>query len=498
MSLSIVRDDPNREKLKSIELPFARPRPYQAELILNFIRRWESTLFHLATGGGKSIIMAYLVKFASEILGLKVVIIIHGIQLIDQFANHLDRFEIDFGVIQGMNSRFNPDAKVQLCSVDTLIRRKEKPEADLVLMDEIHRIMSEKCVALYKSYDCPKAGFTATPYLRRGFNDVFDRVEWPVKFEQLAQLGFLIHPRYYVLVKIDTSKLRVDKKRDDYLTEDVELAINTKEIFSEILEDFKKHDEGKPALGFCVSIAHAKAMAEFFTEKGIRSQYIDHTKNMAERNQILDDLMAGSYRIVFNVDTCTTGLDRPAIEMILLCRPTKSLILFHQMVGRGTRPYTENGYEKTACKVLDFAQCLKEHGLVEDAPEAYFEPVPKEEKEGSDFGLITCPSCCCVFRMSRNRSCPGCGHEFPEPDMVPPEDDPEQVREQSEMVEITGDLILACCRKWARIGREKNFKNGFVYRKIEEEFGKTVAARYCPYKDMGRIYDIYAPEVRPL
>jgi superfamily II DNA or RNA helicase len=165
MQLSIVKEDPNRCKLNSIELPFARPRAYQSELILNFLKRWESTLFHLATGGGKSIIMAYLVKFASEVMNLRVVIIIHGIQLIEQFSEHLQRFQIDFGVIQGKSKLANSGAKVQICSIDTLTRRKLKPDADLLIIDEIHRLMSDNCVDLYKSYDCPKAGFTATPYL---------------------------------------------------------------------------------------------------------------------------------------------------------------------------------------------------------------------------------------------------------------------------------------------------------------------------------------------
>ncbi|NRA43511.1 MAG: DEAD/DEAH box helicase [Oligoflexales bacterium] len=495
--MQLVRQDPNRDKLRAIELPFAKPRPYQTELILNFLRQWNSTLIHLATGGGKSIIMAYLVKFVAEVLGLRVMIVIHGIQLIEQFAEHLQRFDIKFGVIQAKHKLTNRKAKVQLCSIDTLVRRKHKPKADLIIMDEIHRIMSDNCVELYNSYDCPKAGFTATPYLKRGFDDVFDRVEWPIKFDQLAQLGFLIHPRYYVLVKIDTSKLRVDKKSDDYVAEDVELAINKKEIFSEILEDFHKHDEGKPALAFCVSIAHAKAMAAFFTDNDIPADYIDHTKSMKERNKILDRLMSGELRVVFNVDTCTTGLDRPAIEMILLCRPTKSLILFHQMVGRGTRPYSKDGYEKKHCKVLDFAQCLKEHGLVEDAPEAYFEPTPKEEKD-DEFGLTECPSCNLCFRMSRDRTCPGCGHEFPEPDPVPPKDDPEEEKEESEMMEINSNLVLASCRKWAKIGKMRNYKTGFVFRKLEEEYGKSIAKRYCPYKNLSNIYEIYAPEVSPL
>ena len=497
--MQLVKEDPNRDMLKSIELSFAKPRPYQTELILNFLRHWNSTLIHLATGGGKSIIMAYLVKFVAEVLGLRVMIVIHGIQLIEQFAEHLQRFEIKFGVIQAKHKLTNRKAKVQLCSIDTLVRRKHKPKADLIIMDEIHRIMSENCVELYKSYDCPKAGFTATPYLKRGFDEVFERVEWPIKFDQLAQLGFLIHPRYYVLVKIDTSKLRVKKqgKESEYVQEDVELAINKKEIFSEILDDFLKHDEGKPALAFCVSIAHAQAMAAFFTDHDIPADYIDHTKSLKERGKILDRLMSGELRVVFNVDTCTTGLDRPAIEMILLCRPTKSLILFHQMVGRGTRPYSKDGYEKKHCKVLDFAQCLKEHGLVEDAPEAYFEPTPKEEKDG-EFGLTECPSCQLYFRMSKDRTCPGCGHVFPEPDPVPPEDDPEEEREQSEMMEFSSNLILASARKWAKIGKMRNYKTGFVFRKLEEEYGKAIAQRYCPYRSLSNIYEIYAPEVTPL
>ena len=93
LQLKVVADDPNRERLKSIELPFVKLRDYQTELVLNFLKLWVSTLIHLATGGGKSIIMAYIVKFVAEVLGLRVMIVIHGIQLIEQFAEHLQRFE---------------------------------------------------------------------------------------------------------------------------------------------------------------------------------------------------------------------------------------------------------------------------------------------------------------------------------------------------------------------------------------------------------------------
>ena len=477
------------EQLKSIELPFAKPRPYQTGIILNFLRSWESTLVHLATGGGKSIVMAYLVKYAAEILDLRVVIIIPGLQIIDQFTAHLQRFGIKFGVIQGKNKLFNPLAKVQLCSIDTLIVRNARPKAELMIMDEIHQIMSDKCVGLYKSYDCPKVAFSATPYLKRGFNDIFTRVDWSIKFPELASLGFLILPRYFVLVKIDTGKLRIDKKKDDYATEDLELAVKAKEVFSGIFEDFNKHDEGKPALGFCVSIAHAKAMSEYFTGRGVPADYIDHTKPLPERKLIFDKLKSGKIRIIFNVETLTTGFDFPAIEMILLCRPTRSIILYHQMVGRGTRPYQNGDYVKKSCKVIDFAQCIKMHGFVEDAPAAYFEPQEKEESSNPEFGMTECPACHCIFRMGRDRACPECGLEFSDPN--PPEDDPEEEREESVAVEFTPKFLLKYCKKLARLASDRGYRDGFIYIKLHEKYGERIAKEYCPSKRFGRQVQYY-------
>lgn len=469
------------QRLKNIEMPHAPLRDYQRKTIEELIETDESTIVHAATGSGKSIIMAYLVKYYAEQLNRKVVILIYGIQLIDQFARHLDKFGIDFGVQQGDHPRKKPEAPVQLCSIDTLNRRKDTPKADLVIVDEVHRMMGRSAVKAYDKLEARRIGFSATPYLKKGFEPYFTKVIKPIGFGMLVKEGFLVAPHYYSLPKIDFNALRI--KRGEYTTKSMELATVTDEVFSGVLEEFLKHDKGKPALGFCVSIYHAIRMTAYFRAHGIKCDYIDHKMPLKKRNRLLDNLVKGKLRIVFNVETLTTGIDRPAIEMIMLCRPTRSLILYLQMLGRGTRPYPM----KDHVTLLDFCGNVVLHGFMEEAPPAWLKPIPKIKIPLNLSNLIVCPQCGFTYRAVRGvDECPQCGHKHKK-NRKKPDTDLVRYKPKSHIE------ILAALRKIARKGRDRGYRPGYVFYRSLEELGEDITLEYCPRENKEKVYELYAP-----
>ncbi|NDB06721.1 MAG: DUF3427 domain-containing protein, partial [Acidimicrobiia bacterium] len=122
---------------------------------------------------------------------------------------------------------------------------------------------------------------------------------------------------------------------------------------SMVLKEFLRHidnSESVRSLGFCVSVKHAKFMAEFFTRHGLKSLSVDGATPAEERRQTIQKLKDGEIRVIFSVDVFNEGVDVPAVDAIMMLRPSDSPVLFLQQLGRGLRKHQG----KSICTVLDF------------------------------------------------------------------------------------------------------------------------------------------------
>lgn len=326
----------------------------------NFRRRVRSQLLCCPTGGGKTRIAAMVMRLTVQ-NGKKILFLAHRRELLNQCADKLEDIGIiNYSVIMAGDKRYNPNASVHIASIQTLMRR-EFPEADLIVIDEAHRAASKSYVDLLANYPNAKVlGLSATPERLdgKGLDHLFDELVEVITVPELIEQGYLVRPLLYT-GKLDASLLAGVKKRGgDYIEGDLAEAMDKPKLIGDIIANWKAKADGKITVAFACSIEHAQHIAQEFFNAGVPAAAIDGTMTIAERESIISDWRKGFLKVVVNCMILTEGFDFPELECCILARPTKSIALALQMVGRIMR--TAPG--KDGALVLDHAGVVEEHG----------------------------------------------------------------------------------------------------------------------------------------
>jgi superfamily II DNA or RNA helicase len=471
-------------------------RPYQVDAldsIRNHYSRGEKrVLLHLATGAGKTFLFSMMLKKVYE-RGKYAILVVRGRALVDQASQRLMREEVPHGVIMAGHWNYKPTERIQVCSIDTIHRRKIKLEASMIVIDEAHMAASRSYRELIDMY--PDAFFlsvTATPYVKAGLKHLADHVVHPISVEKLMEQGYLVRPRYFSFpTDINLDDVEIDKKTGDYNQVQLGEAVNkSATLCGDIVTHWLKHARGRPTIAFAVNVRHSKAIANRFKDAGIQAEHIDADTPEDERRWVLQGLREGKIKVVSNVGILCTGVDIPEVSALILARPTQSKNLFIQQVGRGSRPYNN----KSDFVVLDHATNVMKHGPIEDEEPCQLEGHGKVPKiKGS---MTKCPKCFCVFdKKIYGKSCPGiilddngdekpCGFEFIEivDSVEPTEKSSGVINDTSKiLVEITQpkDFFSSRLRqdldRLITIAIEKNYKPGYVWHKIKDSHGLTKA-----------------------
>ena len=378
-------------------------RPYQSDSISQirneFLSGNKKVLLWLATGAGKTWIFSKMIKESSE-RGKKSLIVVRGRKLVDQASQRLFREGVPHGVL--MSSHWNRRAheRVQVCSIDTMIARNLRPEADLIVIDEAHLASSEGYKQFLSKY--PEAfivACTATPYVDKGLRHVADSIIHPITMDELIEQGYLCPFRYFAPSAPDMTGVKISSSTNDYVAEQAYESMIKGKLTGDIIDHWQKIANGPPTLCFAVNIRHSKILAEKFNSAGIPAEHCDADVPDKERNEIIKRLERGITKVITNVGIFCTGVDIPPLGAIILARPTQSLNLYIQQCGRGTRLFSG----KQNCILLDHAGNIERHGLPTDEPEVNLDGTKGEthKKESK-----TCKEC---FAVYRGPICPECG-----------------------------------------------------------------------------------------
>lgn len=376
----------------------------------------------------------------------------------DQASQRLFRENVPHGVL--MNGHWNkkPYEPVQVCSIDTLIARGLRPEADLIIIDEAHMAGSEGYKTFLSDYpDAYMVPVTATPYVDSGLRHLADTIVHPIKMLELVELGYLVKFRYFAPSGPDLSGVRVSNVTKDFVNDELETAMSKGSLTGDIIKHWKELALNRPTIVFAVNIHHSQMLTEKFKQAGIACEHCDADTTDKERQEIIDRLQSGETKVVCNVGILCTGVDIPCVSAIVNARPTKSLNLYIQQSGRGTRPF--NG--KNDCLILDHAGNIERHGLPTDEPDV--------DLDGKQVGTTgkstkTCPRCFCVYR---GVGCPECDF-VPEPTAsLPIEEHPGQL---VEMVNVQTDPILRKIEQLLKEQHLKGYKRGWAYHKLLTHF----------------------------
>jgi superfamily II DNA or RNA helicase len=367
-------------------------RDYQQDLISKTFAAWSSgmrkVLLQLSTGGGKTIIFAVV---ASELTcrGEGVLVVAHREELILQAA---DKMAVTTGVQPGIiKAGYKPtDSLIQVGSIQTLARRKTYPKAELVIVDEAHHASAASYRKLLDAY--PNAlilGVTATPRREDGYGlrDVFDHLVCSISTLELITLGYLTE--YKLIAGFKYSKHKVPQKRDFTKKELEQVASDYKP--EEVLKQWNNFCAGKKTILFAVNVMHSKAIAAKFRAAGISCEHLDGETPQSERKAILDRFKSGTTKIISNCAILTEGFDCPDSEAVVIARPTTSVTLWLQMLGRVLRPAPGKNY----ATILDMTDNWFRLGRPCDNREWSLDPVSCDP---DTLGVRCCPSCHHAFK----------------------------------------------------------------------------------------------------
>lgn len=386
-------------------------RPYQSEAIEGvreaFRGGHRAPLLVAPTGAGKTVMFGYVASEAAG-KGKRVLIVAHRRELIRQASRKLDETGVDHGIIA---PGFTPTRDiVQVGSVQTLGRRLENiPAPDLIVIDEAHHAVAGQWADVVAAF--PRArilGVTATPERLDGrglgveAGGCFDALVMGPAVMDLISGGFLSPTRTFAPSEApDLAGIRT--VAGDYAAGAVSEVMERPKIVGDAIAHYAKHAAGLPAILFSPSVAHAETMAAAFREAGYRAVAASGTTSPAERDAAIAGLATGDIEVLCSCDLVSEGLDVPAVGCVILMRPTKSLGLYLQQVGRGLRPAPG----KSHLIVLDHAGNSLRHGMIEQAREWSLAGRPKKERGEVVPSAMQCAQCFAVFTPAA--TCPECG-----------------------------------------------------------------------------------------
>lgn len=293
-------------------------------------------------------------------------------------------------------------------------------------------------------------GVTATPIRGdgRGLGEWYQSMVEGPSSKWLTDNGFLASARVLAPPGFDTSGLR--KRMGDFDTKQAEQRVST--IMGDCCSHYKKHLSGRTAIAFCCSVAHAEAVAALFISQGIAAASIDGSMSNDCRRDLLQALESGRLKVLTSCALIGEGVDVPSVGGCILLRPTQSVSLHLQMIGRCLRPAPG----KPPAVVLDHVGNTLRLGHHLEAREWSLDGVKKRDREAAP-SVKVCPKCFAAM-ASRASRCEECGHEF--------------TPERRELETVDGELVELQQRERRReqgsaqslqelteLGRKRGYKN---------------------------------------
>lgn len=389
-------------------------RAYQTRIIddtRSALRSHRSVLIQLPTGGGKTALAAFMIGRAAE-RGKRSWFVCHRDFLLTQTAGALDTVGVEYGFISA-GKEWNPYRHVQIASIDTLRRRLDRlTPPDLIVWDEAHHTAAKSWDAVrgWAGDHCRHIGLTATPSRLdgKGLEACFDAIVCGPNPEWLISNGYLSEYKAFAPSAPDLTGIHT--RHGDYAKDELAGVMDTSEIVGNIVGHYRELANNRRAIYYAVSVQHSQRMAAAFQAAGVPACHLDSTSGTADRLSAAEAFAAGRIRILTNVELFGEGFDLAAqagrevsVEAVGLCRPTQSLTLHLQQIGRALRPKAEPAI------ILDHAGNLMRHGLPDEDRVWSLQGIDKKARSREQSPAVTqCKECFGVYAASAE-ACPYCG-----------------------------------------------------------------------------------------
>jgi DNA repair protein RadD len=383
-------------------------RPYQLAAVEQTKQRIASGFNRVCivapTGAGKTVIGSHMMR-EMVASGRDVLFLAHRRELIHQTVDKLASFNVPSGIIMAGQRPSEADL-VQVASIQTLARRTLARRPRYIIIDECHHVTESNAYGrLIAEYpDSKILGLTATPFRLdgRGLADIFPAHVVTTTPSKLRDEGFLCPVTGWVFKSLDTSGVRTSG--GDYNNADLAALPNT--ILGDVVGHWLERFGGNPVrtILFAASVAHSRQFVAQFRAAGVAAEHLDGETPAAERAAIIARVRSGATVILSNCNVATEGFDVPELTCCILARPTKSLCMYLQQVGRVLRPCTG----KRFAIIHDHANCLVTHGTPYDESREYVPAKTARRRDTTPIeSLSRCAQCGAV---TDERPCPSCGY----------------------------------------------------------------------------------------
>lgn len=440
-------------------------RPHQLQAIaglrLSLGSGHRRVIVQAPTGFGKTLLASHIVSGALA-KGNRVMFVVPSLSLIDQTVQRFGEDGIlAVGVIQADHYLTDYSKPVQVCSVDTL-KRRNFPPSDLVILDECHRW--HKFYGQWMSdpewLGVPFIGLSATPWTR-GLGKHFSDLIIASTTRELIDDGYLSDFRVFAPTHPDLTGVKI--VAGDYHEGQLADAVDRPPLVADIVRTWQDHGEGRPTLLFAVNRAHAKHLQDAFIAGGVSAGYIDAYTDAADRKVIEKEFHAGTIKVVCNVGCLTTGIDWD-VRCIILARPTRSEMLFVQMVGRSLR--TAEG--KKDALIFDHSDTHLRLGFVTDIYHDELDTGKKKEAKQAVKKEALPKECakCHFLKPPKVSLCPVCGFK--------PSAQSEVEHVDGELIEVTKGASKAEKQRWYSMlmshARSRGYSDGWIANQYRKKF----------------------------
>jgi superfamily II DNA or RNA helicase len=372
-------------------------RPYQTKLIAEIAGKWQSgkrrVIAVAPTGSGKTVLFAKIAdRHLNDQPKGRVWIIAHRIEMLLQARQKIEAMsDRRIGKID-IDDRIDPNAEVYICSIQSLTARL--PEITiaptLIIIDEVHHAIADSYQEVLRKFPtCLVLGVTATPIRAdgNGFNDSFDELVCAPGVKELIEQGYLAPFKVFGAKMIELKDVK--KGRYDYNRQSLVDEIDRTIVYGDLLTAYRQYANNTKTVVFCVDVEHSRATAAAYKAAGISAEHIDGEMDWKNRSSILGRFRSGETMVLCNCELILEGFDLDNIQTVQIVRPTASLSLYLQMVGRVLRPHPDKDY----ARIIDHTSNIALFGLPDEERYWSLDPVSAMASGWTE----KCPSCDHIF-----------------------------------------------------------------------------------------------------